>query len=62
MNSGGISSSANGFSERTIAELIDLAGGLGYIGVSGGLTINVDAKRIYVVRANGAVQIGKRSR
>jgi len=34
----------------------------GYIDLSGGLTINADKKRIYVVRANGAVQAGKRSR
>jgi len=34
----------------------------GYIGLSGGLTSNADGKRIYVVRANGAVQAGSGSR
>jgi protein involved in polysaccharide export with SLBB domain len=33
-----------------------------YIGLSGGLTSNADAKRIYVVRANGAVHGTSRSR
>ncbi len=32
-----------------------------YIGQSGGLTANADKKRIYVVRANGAVQAGSGS-
>jgi protein involved in polysaccharide export with SLBB domain len=34
----------------------------GYINLSGGLTLNGDKKRIYVVRANGAVQGSKGSR
>ena len=34
----------------------------GYISLSGGTTVNADKKRIYVVRANGAVQAGSRSR
>lgn len=34
----------------------------GYIGLSGGLTSNADGKRVYVVRANGAVQASSRSR
>jgi len=33
-----------------------------YIGLSGGLTSNADGKRIYVVRANGAVQAAGHSR
>jgi protein involved in polysaccharide export with SLBB domain len=33
-----------------------------YIGLSGGLTANADPKRIYVVRANGAVEARKGSR
>ena len=33
-----------------------------YIQSSGGLTSNADAKRIYVVRANGSVQTGRSSR
>lgn len=33
-----------------------------YIGLSGGLTSNADSKRIYVVRANGAVQASTGSR
>lgn len=34
----------------------------GYIDLSGGLTSNADGKRVYVVRANGAVQASPRSR
>ncbi|MEJ2240279.1 MAG: SLBB domain-containing protein, partial [Gemmatimonadales bacterium] len=30
-----------------------------YISLSGGTTVNADKKRIYVVRANGAVQVGR---
>jgi len=34
----------------------------GYVGLSGGLTSNADGKRVYVVRANGAVQASSGSR
>jgi polysaccharide export outer membrane protein len=32
-----------------------------YIDLSGGLTVNADKKRIYIVRANGAVIAGRNS-